>query len=78
MPLVADVCDRKLMSELLERYRPSVVFHAAANKHVPMMESNPAEEVKNNGRAARRLGEVGGQAGVGASGSCSGLVSASE
>ena len=64
VPLVADVCDRELMRGLMERYRPSVVVHAAAHKHVPMMESNPTEAVKNNILATRQLGEVAGEAGV--------------
>ncbi|MEJ2582796.1 MAG: nucleoside-diphosphate sugar epimerase/dehydratase, partial [Acidobacteriota bacterium] len=64
VPLVADVCDRELMRRLIDRYRPSVVVHSAAHKHVPMMESNPAEAVKNNILATRSLGEVAGEAGV--------------
>ena len=64
VPLVADVCDRGLMLELMKRYRPSVVIHAAAHKHVPMMESNPTEAVKNNILATRSLGEVAGEVGV--------------
>jgi FlaA1/EpsC-like NDP-sugar epimerase len=64
VPLVADVCDRELMRRLMERYKPSVVVHSAAHKHVPMMESNPTEAVKNNILATRSLGEVAGEAGV--------------
>ncbi len=64
VPLVADVCDRELMRGLTDRYKPSVVLHAAAHKHVPMMESNPTEAVKNNILATRSLGEVAGEAGV--------------
>ena len=64
VPLVADVCDRELMRGLLERHKPSVVLHSAAHKHVPMMESNPAEAVKNNILASRSLGELAGEAGV--------------
>ncbi|MFV2074433.1 MAG: polysaccharide biosynthesis protein, partial [Thermoanaerobaculales bacterium] len=64
VPLVADVCDRGLMAALMERFKPSVVVHAAAHKHVPMMESNPTEAVKNNILATRSLGEVAGEAGV--------------
>ena len=48
VPAIGDVCDRSRMSQLFESYRPQVVFHAAAHKHVPMMEANPAETIKNN------------------------------
>jgi FlaA1/EpsC-like NDP-sugar epimerase len=64
VPLVADVCDRELMRGLMDRFKPSVVLHSAAHKHVPMMESNPTEAVKNNILATRSLGEVAGEAGV--------------
>jgi FlaA1/EpsC-like NDP-sugar epimerase len=47
-PLVADVCDVKRIAQVFESQRPEVVFHAAAHKHVPMMEANPGEAVKNN------------------------------
>lgn len=46
--LVGDVCDEPRVRQIMERYRPAVVFHAAAHKHVPMMELNPIEAVKNN------------------------------
>jgi FlaA1/EpsC-like NDP-sugar epimerase len=45
---VASIRDLKRMKKIFEFYRPSVVFHAAAHKHVPLMESNPMEAVKNN------------------------------
>jgi FlaA1/EpsC-like NDP-sugar epimerase len=64
VPLVADVCDRPHMEALFDRFAPAVVFHAAAHKHVPMMESNPSEAVKNNILATRNLGEMAGKAGV--------------
>lgn len=48
VPLIADVRDRPLVRQLLERHRPEVVFHAAAHKHVPMMECNVAEAILNN------------------------------
>jgi FlaA1/EpsC-like NDP-sugar epimerase len=64
VPLVADICDCELMRALLEKYSPSMVLHAAAHKHVPMMESNPTEAVKNNIIATRELGELAGEAGV--------------
>src|SRR3954469_25927205 len=45
---VADVCDEVRIREIFAVERPDVVFHAAAHKHVPMMEHNPGEAVKNN------------------------------
>lgn len=45
---VADVCDAERMRSLLWEFRPEIIFHAAAYKHVPMMESNVQEAVKNN------------------------------
>ncbi|MEK0313677.1 polysaccharide biosynthesis protein [Cohnella sp. 56] len=47
-PIIADIQDRKRIEEVFDTYRPQVVFHAAAHKHVPLMEKNPAEAVKNN------------------------------
>lgn len=46
--LVADVTDRPRMAAIFEKYRPHLVLHAAAHKHVPMMESQPGEALKNN------------------------------
>ena len=48
VPLVADVCDARRIAQVFDGQRPEVVFHAAAHKHVPMMEANPGEAVKNN------------------------------
>jgi len=48
VPLLANVCDVNRMAEILRTWRPSTVFHAAAYKHVPLVEHNPAEGVKNN------------------------------
>jgi FlaA1/EpsC-like NDP-sugar epimerase len=47
-PLIADIQDRVRIETIFEMYRPHVVFHAAAHKHVPLMEKNPTEAVKNN------------------------------
>ncbi len=47
-PVVADVCDLARVRQVFEQYQPQVIFHAAAHKHVPMMERNPGEAVKNN------------------------------
>ncbi len=46
--LVASIRDENRLSAVFDRYQPEVVFHAAAHKHVPMMEKNPCEAVKNN------------------------------
>jgi len=62
--LVADIGDERRMHEIFEQYQPQVVLHAAAHKHVPMMESNVAEAVKNNILATRLLGEMAGRFGV--------------
>ena len=48
VPVLADVRNRKRLHQVFERYRPDVVFHAAAYKHVPLMEANPLESVANN------------------------------
>jgi FlaA1/EpsC-like NDP-sugar epimerase len=63
-PLVADVGEEPRIRSIFETYRPHVVLHAAAHKHVPMMESNPAEAIKNNILATRNLGEISGDFGV--------------
>lgn len=47
-PLVADVTDLSRMAGIFEKYLPQLVLHAAAHKHVPMMESQPGEALKNN------------------------------
>ena len=46
--VVTSICKEKRMEELFRRFRPDYVFHAAAYKHVPMMEDNPSEAVQNN------------------------------
>lgn len=48
IPVIADVQNRERMFEIFSKYRPDIVYHAAAHKHVPMMEYNPREAVKNN------------------------------
>ena len=63
-PIIADVGDVPRMTQILALHRPSVIFHAAAHKHVPMMEANPAEAIKNNVLATRRLGEMAHEHGV--------------
>ena len=46
IPLVGDILDRARMEEIFSRFRPEVVFHAAAHKHVPMMEHQPGEAIQ--------------------------------
>ena len=48
VPYIADVTDRSRLKTIFAREKPSIVFHAAAHKHVPMMELNPGEAIKNN------------------------------
>jgi FlaA1/EpsC-like NDP-sugar epimerase len=58
VPVLADVGNREKVHQVFERYRPSVVFHAAAYKHVPMLEANPLEAVRNNVLATKVVAEV--------------------
>lgn len=58
VPLVCDVRQRRRLEHLFARYRPEVVFHAAAHKHVPLMEANAEEAVLNNVGGTRNLVEV--------------------
>src|SRR6201990_505073 len=53
------------MREVLAEYRPSVIFHAAAYKHVAMMEANPVEAIRNNALATRLVAKIAGELGVG-------------
>jgi FlaA1/EpsC-like NDP-sugar epimerase len=64
IPALADCGDRRKMRGVFERYRPQVVFHAAAYKHVPMLEANPLEAVSNNVLATRTVAEVAVEYGV--------------
>lgn len=48
LPIIADIQDREKINEIMEQYHPDIVYHAAAHKHVPLMEYNPKEAVKNN------------------------------
>lgn len=64
VPLVADVGDQNRMGNIFKAYEPQVVLHAAAHKHVPMMESNPSEAIRNNVLATRSLGELSVEFGV--------------
>lgn len=56
--VIADVQDRNRIFEVMETYRPDVVYHAAAHKHVPLMEENPYEAVKNNVFGTKNVAEA--------------------
>jgi FlaA1/EpsC-like NDP-sugar epimerase len=58
IPVLADVGNATKMRQVFERYRPGVVFHAAAYKHVPLMEANPIESVRNNVLATKVMADV--------------------
>lgn len=55
VPIIGDVADVSRLDAVLTQYHPDVIFHAAAHKHVPLMEQNPCEAVKNNVMATRLL-----------------------
>lgn len=60
IPIIADIQDRERIFEVMEEYRPLVVYHAAAHKHVPLMEYNPKEAVKNNIFGTKNVGDAAG------------------
>lgn len=64
LPCVADVADVPRIRRLLREYGVTAVFHAAAHKHVPMMEWNPGEAIKNNVIGTRLLADCASEAGV--------------
>lgn len=65
VPLVADISDEARIREILARFRPSTIFHAAAHKHVPMMESQPGEAIRNNSLGTALLARLAVEHGVG-------------
>lgn len=64
LPLVGDILDRERMEFIFSRYQPEVVFHAAAHKHVYLMERQPAEAVRNNVLGTRQLARIAAAHGV--------------
>ena len=56
--IVTSICNRSRMEEVYKQYRPEYVFHAAAYKHVPMMEDNPSEAVQNNIYGTRVMADL--------------------
>ncbi len=65
VPVLADCKEEERMREVLNEHRPAVVFHAAAYKHVTMMEHNPVEAIRNNALATRLVARIAGEAEVG-------------
>lgn len=58
VPIIADIQDRNLIFDIMATYQPNVVYHAAAHKHVPLMEYNPHEAVKNNIFGTKNVAEA--------------------
>lgn len=56
--IVSDICMKERMEEIFSAYRPDYVFHAAAYKHVPMMENNPGESIRNNVDGTRIIADL--------------------
>jgi FlaA1/EpsC-like NDP-sugar epimerase len=65
VPVLADCKEEERMREVFSEHRPSVVFHAAAYKHVTMMELNPVEAIRNNALATRLVARIAGELGIG-------------
>ena len=64
VPLIADICDEARMRGIFQQYSPAVVFHAAAHKHVPLMEANTVEAIKNNVFGTQMIGNLAGENGA--------------
>ena len=64
VPVLADCREEERMREVIAELRPTVIFHAAAYKHVAMMEANPVEAIRNNALATRLMARIAGDAGV--------------
>ena len=58
VPLIADIQDRERIFQIMEDYQPDIVYHAAAHKHVPLMEYNPTEAIKNNIYGTKNVAEA--------------------
>lgn len=64
IPIIADVQDRERIFDVVDMYRPDVIYHAAAHKHVPLMEYNPKEAVKNNIFGTKNVADAADEYGV--------------
>jgi FlaA1/EpsC-like NDP-sugar epimerase len=63
-PLVVDIVDEDRLRYLFERFKPEIIFHAAAHKHVPLMEAQPSEAIKNNSFGTALMARLAGEYGV--------------
>lgn len=63
-PVVGDVGDEARVERVLQTFKPAIIFHAAAHKHVPLMEGSPCEAVKNNVRGTRVVAQAAARCGV--------------
>nr|WP_206293767.1 nucleoside-diphosphate sugar epimerase/dehydratase [Humisphaera borealis] len=61
IPFLADVCEKSRIEQIFRDERPQVVFHCAAHKHVPMMEANPCEAIKNNVFGTKTVADAAGE-----------------
>lgn len=64
IPIIADISDKQQLDQIFTQYNPQVVFHAAAHKHVPLMEIQPMAAVLNNIYGTRNVADVAGRHGV--------------
>ena len=58
IPLIGDVKDKERIKQIVKNYQPKIIYHAAAHKHVPLMEANPHETIKNNVIGTKNVAEV--------------------
>lgn len=64
IPIIADIQDREKIFHIMKEHQPDIVYHAAAHKHVPLMEYNPREAVKNNIKGTKNVAEAAKEANV--------------
>ncbi|TQR12710.1 polysaccharide biosynthesis protein [Psychrobacillus soli] len=65
IPIIADIQDRNRIFDIVSEFKPDVIYHAAAHKHVPLMEYNPMEAVKNNIFGTKNVAEAADMFGIG-------------
>ncbi|MBT2581588.1 nucleoside-diphosphate sugar epimerase/dehydratase [Planococcus sp. ISL-109] len=65
VPIIADIQDRERIFDMVGKFQPDIIYHAAAHKHVPLMEANPLEAVKNNIFGTKNVAEAADHHGIG-------------